>query len=116
METARSPATLLDGHKGAAFEVPFDPSERWSIEPARLRAGRNGHRVIGTVNGVGFDSAIVPRAKKFWVEIDDAVLQKTKLEIGGRAKIELRPPPAQPPGDPHQNIFLLCPNLLRLAR
>lgn len=31
----------------AAFEVPLDPSERWSIEPAHIRAGRNGHRVIG---------------------------------------------------------------------
>jgi hypothetical protein len=100
MENARFTTTLLDGHKGAAFEVPFDPAERWSIEPSRLRAGRNGHRVIGTVNGVGFDSAIVPRAKKFWVEIDDEVMKRAKLEIGRPVKIDLRPAPAKPLGNP----------------
>src|SRR5438445_11184511 len=108
MANARFTATLLDGQKGAAFEVPFDPSERWSIEPSRIRAGRNGHRVLGTVNGVGFDSAIVPRAKKFWVEIDAAVLQKAKLEIGDPAKIDLRPAPAKPPGNPDMVIALVC--------
>src|SRR5437763_4568746 len=106
MENARLTATLLDGHKGAAFEVPFDPSERWSIEPARLRAGRNGHRVIGTVNGVGFDSAIVPRAKKFWVEIDDAVVEKAKLEVGAAAKIDIRPAPAKL-GNPDKVLALV---------
>jgi predicted DNA-binding protein (MmcQ/YjbR family) len=107
MENARFTATLLDGHKGAAFEVPFDPSERWSIEPSRIRAGRNGHRVIGTVNGVGFDSAIVPRAKKFWVEIDDDVMKRAKLEVGRSAKIDIRPAPAKPPGNPDKILALV---------
>ncbi|HEV7425660.1 MAG TPA: MmcQ/YjbR family DNA-binding protein [Thermoanaerobaculia bacterium] len=107
MENARFTATLLDGHKGAAFEVPFDPSERWSIEPSRLRAGRNGHRVIGTVNGVGFDSAIVPRAKKFWVEIGEEVVTRAKLAVGSKAKIDLRPAPAKPPGNPDKVLALL---------
>jgi hypothetical protein len=107
MANARFTATLLDGHKGAAFEVPFDPAERWSIEPSRLRAGRNGHRVIGTVNGVGFDSAIVPRAKKFWVEIDDEVMKRAKLEIGRAVKIDLRPAPAKPLGNPNKVLALV---------
>jgi hypothetical protein len=107
MENARFTTTLLDGHKGAAFEVPFDPAERWSIEPSRLRAGRNGHRVIGTVNGVGFDSAIVPRAKKFWVEIDDEVMKRAKLEIGRAVKIDLRPAPAKPLGNPNKVLALV---------
>ena len=107
MANARFTATLLDGHKGAAFEVPFDPAERWSIEPARIRKGRNGHRVIGTVNGVGFDSAIVPRAKKFWVEIDAEVMKKAKLDIGDRAKIDLRPAPSKPPGNPDKILALV---------
>jgi predicted DNA-binding protein (MmcQ/YjbR family) len=91
MAEARFTATLLEGHKGAAFEVPFDPEERWEIPPERLRAGRNGYRVAGKVNGVAFESAVVPRARKFWVEIDDDVRKKAKLEIGGSAKIALRP-------------------------
>jgi predicted DNA-binding protein (MmcQ/YjbR family) len=107
MANARFTATLLDGHKGAAFEVPFDPSERWSIEPTRIRAGRNGHRVIGTVNGVGFDSAIVSRAKKFWVEIDDAVMTRAKLDVGDSAKIDLRPAPTKPPGNPDKILALV---------
>lgn len=96
MANARFTATLLDGHKGAAFEVPFDPSEQWPVEPERLRAGRNGHRVVGTINGVGFESAVVPRSKKFWVEIDDKVRQKAKLKIGSSAKIEMRPAGPKP--------------------
>ena len=107
MANARFTATLLDGHKGAAFEVPFDPAERWSIEPSRLRAGRNGHRVIGTINGVGFEGAIVPRAKKFWVELDDDVQKRAKLEIGRTAKIDLRPAPVKPAGDPDKVLALL---------
>jgi len=107
MANARFTATLVEGHKGAAFEVPFDPAERWSIEPSRIRAGRNGHRVIGTVNGVGFESAIVPRMKKFWVEIDDEVLAKAKLEAGRSAKIDIRPAPVKPRGNPDKILALV---------
>jgi len=107
MANARFTATLLDGHKGGAFEVPFDPEERWSIEPVRLRAGRTGHRVIGTVNGVGFESAIVPRAKKFWVEIDDDVMKRAKLEIGHTAKVDIHPAPSKPPVNPDKVLALV---------
>ncbi len=91
MANARFTATLLEGHKGAAFEVPFDPADRWDIPPERLRAGRRGHRIAGTVNGVAFESAIVLRARSFWVEIDDDVRKEAKLEIGSPAKISLGP-------------------------
>lgn len=100
MANARFTATLLDGHKGAAFEVPFDPAERWSQESEHVRAGRHGHRVIGTINGVGFDSVIVPRSRRFWIEIDDDVCKRAKLEIGSAAKIDVRPAPAKPLGNP----------------
>jgi predicted DNA-binding protein (MmcQ/YjbR family) len=91
MANAQFTATLLEGHKGAAFEVPFDPEERWEIPPEKLRAGRNGHRVAGKVNGVAFESAIVPRLRRFWLEIDDDVRKQAKLEIGAPAKISIRP-------------------------
>jgi hypothetical protein len=107
MENARFTATLRRGHKGAAFEVPFNPAERWSVEPARIRAGRNGHRVLGTVNGVGIESAIVPRSKKFWVEIDEDVMKRAKLEVGDAARIDLRPAPAKPSGDPDKALALV---------
>lgn len=108
MANAQFTATLLEGHKGAAFEVPFDPEERWDIPPERLRAGRNGHRVAGKVNGVAFESSVVPRSRKFWVEIDDEIRTKAKLEIGSSAKIALRPlkPVVKSTGDPDAALAL----------
>src|SRR5947208_12729076 len=107
MANARFTATLLEGHKGAAFEVAFDPAERWEIKASRVREGRNGHRVIGTVNGVGFDGVIVPRAKKFWVEIDEEIQKRAKLEIGRPAKLDLRPAPAKQTGNPDKALALV---------
>jgi len=109
MANARFTATLLGGHKGAAFEVPFDPEERWEIGPEKLRAGRNGHRVAAKVNGVAFESAIVPRSRRFWLEIDDEVRKQAKLEIGTAAKIDIRPIKTivKPTGDPSAALALV---------
>jgi len=108
MANAQFTATLLGGHKGAAFEVPFDPEERWEIPPEKLRAGRNGHRVAGKVNGVAFESAIVPRSRKFWLEIDDDVRKQAKLVIGTPAKVAIRPikTVVKPTGDPSAALAL----------
>jgi predicted DNA-binding protein (MmcQ/YjbR family) len=109
MANAQFTATLLAGHKGAAFEVPFDPAERWEIPPEKLRAGRNGHRVAGKVNGVTFESAIVPRMRRFWLEIDDDLRKEAKLEIGAPAKIAIRPikPVVKSTGDPSAALALV---------
>jgi hypothetical protein len=82
---------ILEGHKGCAVEVPFDPARRFGIEKARLRPGRFGHRVRGTVNGVAFDGAIVPRMKRFWLELDAATLKRAKLAAGDTASVALEP-------------------------
>jgi predicted DNA-binding protein (MmcQ/YjbR family) len=91
MAAARFTSVLLEGHKGAAFEVPFDPAERWEIAPVRLQTGRNGHRVAGKVNGVAFESAVVPRSRTFWLLIDDDVREQAELTIGSSAKIAIHP-------------------------
>lgn len=88
---ARFTATLLEGHKGAAFEVPFDPAARWGIPARRLRHGRHGHPVRGSVNGVRFESAVVPRARRFFVEIDEKVRSAAKLDVGESVKISIAP-------------------------
>src|SRR4051812_28887097 len=108
MATAQFTATLLGGHKGAAFEVPFDPEERWEIPPEKLRPGRNGHRVAGKVNGVAFESAVVPRLRRFWLEIADEVRKQARLEIGAPAKITIRPikPVVKSAGDPSAALAL----------
>lgn len=91
MADERFTAVLVEGHKGAAFEVPFDPAERWDSAPIRLQAGRRGHRVAGKVNGVAFESAVVARSRKFWLLIDDDFRKQAKLEIGTTSKIAIRP-------------------------
>jgi hypothetical protein len=82
---------LLAGHKGCAVEVPFDPAQRFGIEKTRLRPGRFGHRVRGTVNGVPFEGAIVPRMKRFWLELDAATLERAKLAAGDTGTIAIEP-------------------------
>ncbi len=84
-------ATILEGHKGAAAEVPFDPSVRWRIPPVSLWKGRRGHRVRGRLNGVPFESAVVPRTQRFWVLIDEATQAAAEVSIGDQVTIELEP-------------------------
>ncbi|HEX5010862.1 MAG TPA: hypothetical protein VFY71_10715 [Planctomycetota bacterium] len=36
---------ILEGHKGAAVPVPFDPVQRWGLPARALWRGRRGHRV-----------------------------------------------------------------------
>ena len=35
--------------------------------------------------------AIVPRMKRFWLELDAATLKRTKLQVGDTASIALEP-------------------------
>jgi hypothetical protein len=90
MADARFTATLLEGHKGAAVEVPFDPAERWGVAPERLQPGRRGHRVTGTIEGFALDSVVVGRSRKFFVLVDEDLRQRAKLAIGDRARVVLR--------------------------
>jgi predicted DNA-binding protein (MmcQ/YjbR family) len=62
--------------------------------------------VIGTVNGVGVESVIVPRSRTFWMEVDETVCKKAKLEIGRPARIDLRPAPPKPPIKPDAALKL----------
>lgn len=63
----RFKGTVLAGHKGLAVEVPFEPNT-----PARpLWPGRKGHPARGTVNGMKFESAVVPRVRRYWLLLDD---------------------------------------------
>jgi hypothetical protein len=39
MKKARFQGTALGGHKDLAVEVPFDPAEKWSVEPQKLWKG-----------------------------------------------------------------------------
>jgi hypothetical protein len=76
MKTKKFKAEVLSGHKENAVEVPFDPSEVWGVNPQPVRFGRRGHKVKGSLNGQKFEGFVVPRQKKFYLLIDEA------LELG----------------------------------
>ena len=80
---------VCGGHKGGAVEVPFDPAKKFGVEKARLRPGRFGHCVRGRVNGVEFEGAVVPRMKRFWLELDAKTFKRAQLAEGDEARIAL---------------------------
>ncbi|MEO6324775.1 MAG: DUF1905 domain-containing protein [Thermoanaerobaculia bacterium] len=90
MKAATFSALLLEGHKGPALELPFDPAERWG--PAvSLRAGRRGHFVQGLLNGKPFESVVVARARKFFVLVSSKLQEQQSLKPGQRVKVSLEP-------------------------
>jgi hypothetical protein len=83
-------AELLEGHKDAAIEVPFDPAELWGANAKSLWKGRRGYEVEATLNGVRFDSCIVPRQKKFYMLVDRDVLKETGVSTGDVVSASVR--------------------------
>lgn len=90
--TVEFSAPLLEGHKGAAVEVPFDPAERWGQAPRALRAGRRGHWARGDLDGVPFTSEIVPRSGRFWLLVDEALRRAAGAKIGGTVRVSIERP------------------------
>ena len=84
-------AQLLSGHKDHAVEVPFDPSVEWRVEPQPLWRGRRGFPVRGKIAGTTFESAIVPRQKKFYLLIDRDMQQSAGLSEGSHAVVTIEP-------------------------
>jgi hypothetical protein len=91
MKKKRFKAKLLSGHKESAVEVPFDPAEEWQIDPRPLWRGRRGHSVGVVINGVSFESAIVPRQKKFYLLIDTESAKTAGISSGGLVEVSVEP-------------------------
>ena len=91
MKSERIKAVLLEGHKEAAVEIPFDPGTRWSLPSTRLWPGRHGHRVQGRLNGVQFESVVLPRGQGFFLIIGDELRSEAAIEIGDLVEITLHP-------------------------
>jgi hypothetical protein len=85
--------TILEGHKGCAVEVPFDPADRLGTASAPLWRGRRGHRVQGTIRGIRFETAIVSRSKRFWMLVGDEQLEAARLRAGDRVAVAVEPLP-----------------------
>jgi uncharacterized protein DUF1905 len=82
---------VLAGHKEHALEVPFDPSLIWNLDPKPLWRGRRGFEVECKLKGLAFESFIVPRQKKFFMLVDDAVMKSADLRIGELVKVVVGP-------------------------
>jgi hypothetical protein len=91
VKTVRISGILLEGHKGAAVEIPFDPAERWGRAAMSLRPGRRGHRVHAKVAGVCFNGAVVARSRRFFLPIDRAICAAAGLAIGDPVVLTLEP-------------------------
>jgi hypothetical protein len=91
MKKEKFRALIQDGHKEAAAEVPFNPVVKWHIPDGQLWHGRRGYKVEGTLNGTAFDSVIVPRARSFFLIIDNALLKAAGAAAGEIAEIMVVP-------------------------
>jgi hypothetical protein len=89
--TERFEAVVLDGHKGLAFELPFSPAARWGVSEVRLWPGRRGYRVKGSVNAARFESVVVPRSKRFFVLVNDAMRKAGRLRAGSSVEVSVAP-------------------------
>lgn len=96
MSSARFRGEILAGHKGATVEVPFDPAERWGLAAIALWRGRRGHRVTGVVQKLRFESSVVPRSKRFWLLLDEDLLDAAGLAVGDRVDVAIEPSASAP--------------------
>jgi hypothetical protein len=91
MSRKRFKGEVLAGHKDMAVEVPFDPAAEWGLQPKSLWRGRRGHAVNATVNGISFESSIVPRQKKFYLLIDSTTTKAAGVSSGVVVQIAVEP-------------------------
>jgi hypothetical protein len=91
VSTATLTGIVLEGHKEAAIEVPFDPAVRWKLPMTRVEVGRWGHRVEASLNHLRFQSAIVPRANRFFLLLPPDLMKVAALEVGATVRITVHP-------------------------
>jgi hypothetical protein len=72
-------ARILQGHKGAAVELPFDPAVRWSLPAIALWPGRRGHVVRGRLAG------------RHFVLVDAALMAAAGVEVGDTVEVSVEP-------------------------
>ena len=87
----RFETVVLEGHKGLAFELPFDPARRWGVPEERLWPGRRGWRVKVSMRRSRFENFVVPRSKRFWVLVSEEMRRSARLRAGSRVKASVSP-------------------------
>ncbi|MBS2021139.1 MAG: hypothetical protein JST92_01925 [Deltaproteobacteria bacterium] len=84
-------AKVLNGHKGCAAMLPFEPEKVWLTKAAPIAPGRRGHAVRGTINRKRFESFVVGRSKKHFVLLDEATLKSARAKEGDLVNLSLEP-------------------------
>jgi len=88
-------AELLDGHKGPAVLVPFDPGETWGALPTPVETAAYGkiaaHLVTGTMNRRKFDGCIVRRWGKHFILVDDELRRAAGVAVGDVVRVSVWP-------------------------
>jgi len=85
-------AQILDGHKGAAVIVPFDPAKMWHVELAAVPAPwKKGYLVSGKINRTCFEGWIGNRWGRNFILVDDELLKKARAKIGDVVRMTVSP-------------------------
>lgn len=85
-------AQILDGHKGAAVIVPFDPAKIWRVEPAAVPAPwKKGYLITGKINRTRFEGWIGNRWGRNFILVDEALLKRTRTNIGDVVRFAVYP-------------------------
>ncbi len=83
-------ATIVEGHKQCALEVPFDPTVEWASGKPLIRPGRRGNPVLARIGQESFESHVVARSKKFWLLLEADVLARLGVAPGQSLRVTLR--------------------------
>jgi hypothetical protein len=83
-------AVVRAGHKQCAVAIPFDPVAELGSAAERIRPGRRGHAVAGTVNGHPFRSHLVSRQRTWFLLLEEEVLAGAKAGVGDAVKVVLQ--------------------------
>jgi len=88
----RFTAEILDGHKGPAVIVPFDPAKIWNMEPAQVPAPwKTGYLIKGTMNRTPFESWIGHRWGRSFILVDEALQKRMRARVGDVVTIAVKP-------------------------
>ena len=97
-------AELLDGHKGPAVLVPFDPARIWGVKPRLVPSAayglRPGYPVRGRFQGVAFTGWIGERWGRRFLLVEPALQRRARVEVGERCTVRVSPAPGGFPVKP----------------
>jgi len=70
--------------------IRFDPGRVWQLHPQALRP-RRGFRAKARINGCAFDSAIVPRQKRWFLLVDADIARSAGVSVADRVQVTVEP-------------------------